>query len=153
MDCSPPGSSVQRIHPGKNTGVGCQFLRQGIFPVQELNPCLLRWQEGSLPLAPPGKPLHVSGDGIQAKARSGKCIGVGRERPVPIQSRSDYAEQVQCFAGVYRKPRIESSRSKNKALQRLLYFSWKSFMGLESLRKTHHVSQTPSLPYFLLERL
>ena len=57
MDCSLPDSSVQRIHPGKNTGVGCQFLRQGIFPVQELNPCLLRWQEGSLPLAPPGKPL------------------------------------------------------------------------------------------------
>ena len=31
--------------PGKNTGVGCQFLLQGIFPTQGLNPCLLhcRW--------------------------------------------------------------------------------------------------------------
>ena len=45
--------------PGKNTGVGCHFLLQGIFPTQRSNPhlfCLLRWQENSLPLAPPGKP-------------------------------------------------------------------------------------------------
>ena len=42
--------------PGKNTGVVCRFLLQGIF----LNPhllCLLRWQAHSLPLAPPGKSL------------------------------------------------------------------------------------------------
>ena len=45
--------------PGKNTGVGCHFLLQGIFPSQGLNLCLLcllHWQAGSLPLAPPGKP-------------------------------------------------------------------------------------------------
>ena len=31
--------------PGKNTGVGCPFLLQGIFPTQGSNPCLLhcRW--------------------------------------------------------------------------------------------------------------
>ena len=27
--------------PGKNTGVGCHFLLQGIFPTQGQNPCLL----------------------------------------------------------------------------------------------------------------
>ena len=32
MDCSPPGSSVHEDSPGKNTGVGCRFLLQGIFP-------------------------------------------------------------------------------------------------------------------------
>ena len=32
MDCSPPGSSVHGIFPGRNTGVGCHFLLQGIFP-------------------------------------------------------------------------------------------------------------------------
>ena len=35
-------------------------LLQGFFPTQGLNPhllCLLHWQVGSLPLAPPGKPL------------------------------------------------------------------------------------------------
>ena len=31
MDCSLPGSSVPRDFPGKNTGVGCHFLLQGIF--------------------------------------------------------------------------------------------------------------------------
>ena len=31
--------------PGSNTGVGCHFLLQGIFPTQRSNPCLLlcRW--------------------------------------------------------------------------------------------------------------
>ena len=31
MDCSLPGSSVHRIFPDKNTGVGCRALLQGIF--------------------------------------------------------------------------------------------------------------------------
>ena len=56
MNCSLPGSSVRGDSPGKNTGVGCHFLLQGIFPTQGLNPGLLRllhWQAGSLPLAPP----------------------------------------------------------------------------------------------------
>ena len=38
--------------PGRNTGVGCHFLLQGIFPTQELNPHLLhllRWQADALP--------------------------------------------------------------------------------------------------------
>ena len=37
--------------PSKNTGVGCHFLLQGIFLTQESNPCLLHWQEDSLPLS------------------------------------------------------------------------------------------------------
>ena len=40
IDCSPPGSSVHGIFPGMNTGVGCHFLLQGIFPTQGLNPGL-----------------------------------------------------------------------------------------------------------------
>ena len=45
---------------GKNTGVGCHALLQGIFLTQGLNShllCLLHWQEGSLPQAPPEKPF------------------------------------------------------------------------------------------------
>ena len=45
--------------PAKNTGVGCHFLLQGIFPTQGSSPHLLHvlhWLEGSLPLVPPGKP-------------------------------------------------------------------------------------------------
>ena len=41
MDRSPPGSFVHGDFPGKNTGVGCHALLQGIFPTQGLNPCLL----------------------------------------------------------------------------------------------------------------
>ena len=41
MDCSPPDSSVHGDSPGKNTGVGCHALLQGIFPTQGLNPSLL----------------------------------------------------------------------------------------------------------------
>ena len=40
MDCSPPGSSDHGDSPGKNTGVGCHALLQGIFPTQRLNPGL-----------------------------------------------------------------------------------------------------------------
>ena len=39
---SPPGSSVHGILRGKNSGVGCHFLLQGIFPTQVSNPRLLR---------------------------------------------------------------------------------------------------------------
>ena len=62
MDSSLPGSSVHGDSPGKNTGVGCHALLQGIFPTQVSNPCLLRllhWQAGSLPVAPPGKPKVI----------------------------------------------------------------------------------------------
>ena len=41
MDCSPPGSSIHGDSPGKNTGLGCHFLLQGIFPIQGLNPGFL----------------------------------------------------------------------------------------------------------------
>ena len=45
MKCSMPGSSVHGSSLGKNTGVGCHALLQGIFPTQGLNSCLLncRW--------------------------------------------------------------------------------------------------------------
>ena len=49
--------------PGKNTGVGCHALLQGIFWIQGSNQHLLRllhWQAGSLPLVPLGKPLQLS---------------------------------------------------------------------------------------------
>ena len=38
VDCSPAGSSVHGDSPGKNTGVGCYTLLQGIFPTQGSNP-------------------------------------------------------------------------------------------------------------------
>ena len=62
--CDPMGYSPARLlclwnFLGKNTGAGCHFLLQEIFPTQGLNLCLLwllHWKVGSLPAEPPGKP-------------------------------------------------------------------------------------------------
>ena len=46
--------------PGKNTGVGCHALLQGIFTIQGSNLwllCLLHWQADSLSSKPLGKPV------------------------------------------------------------------------------------------------
>ena len=45
MDCSLPDSSVHGDSPGKNTGVGCHALLQGIFPTQGSNPGLPRCRQ------------------------------------------------------------------------------------------------------------
>ena len=63
MDYSLPGSSVHGDLPGKSTGVDCHALLQGIFLTQGSNPyllCPLHWPAGSLPLAPPGKPIMMT---------------------------------------------------------------------------------------------
>ena len=81
MDCSPPGSSVHEIFqasileslwphglqptrllcpcdfPGKDTGVGCHFLLQGIFPTQGSNPGLLYCRQILYQLSYKGSPL------------------------------------------------------------------------------------------------
>ena len=47
--------------PGKNTGVGCHTLIQGIFLTQGLSPCLLHllhWQADSLPLSHLGNLIY-----------------------------------------------------------------------------------------------
>ena len=43
--CQPP---LPMESSSKNTGVGCHFLSQGIFPTQGSNPRLLHWQVDSL---------------------------------------------------------------------------------------------------------
>ena len=57
MNCSLPSSSVHRNFPGKNTGVGCHFLLQGIFLTQGSNLSLLPWQADSLPQCHLGSPF------------------------------------------------------------------------------------------------
>ena len=53
VNCSLPGLLCPWYFPGKNTGVGCHFLLQRIFPTQGSNPSLLNllhWQADSVPL-------------------------------------------------------------------------------------------------------
>ena len=55
IDCSLPGSSLHGDSPGRNTGVGCHALLQGISPTQGSNPGLWHCRR-SLPSEPPGSP-------------------------------------------------------------------------------------------------
>ena len=54
MDCIPPGSSVHWDSPGKNPGVGCHSLFQGIFLTQGSNQSPVLQADSLLP-EPPGK--------------------------------------------------------------------------------------------------
>ena len=45
VDCTSPSSSVYGNSPGKNTGVGCHALLQGIFQTQGSNPGLLHCRQ------------------------------------------------------------------------------------------------------------
>ena len=45
--------------PGKNAGLGCHFLLQGIFPTQGSKLHLLHWQVDSLPLSHQGRAFTV----------------------------------------------------------------------------------------------
>ena len=67
VHCIPPGSSVQGIVPGKDTGVGYHTLLQGIFPTQGSSPhllYLLHSQVGSLPLVPQTLALSLANSKI-----------------------------------------------------------------------------------------
>ena len=55
--------------PGKNAGVGCYALLQGIFPTQGSNLHLLHWQGGSLPLGVPIKELGGRGGDCGVKEK------------------------------------------------------------------------------------
>ena len=69
MYCSPPGSSVHGILEARVwNGFLCSSSQD--LPDQRSNPCLLHlllWQVGSLPLAPPGKPLNANGSLLKTK--------------------------------------------------------------------------------------
>ena len=56
MDCSLPGSSVHGDSPGKNPGVGCHALLQGIFPTQGSKLGLLHYRQILYRLSHQGSP-------------------------------------------------------------------------------------------------
>ena len=57
MDCSPPGSSVHGILQERTLEWVATPSSRGPSPPRVS--CLLHWQAGFLPLAPPGKPLYM----------------------------------------------------------------------------------------------
>ena len=59
-NCSLPGSSVHGDSPGKNTGLSCHFLLQGIFPNPGLKPGLLHCRQILYHLTHQGRYLPYS---------------------------------------------------------------------------------------------
>ena len=57
----PPRLPCPWDFPAKNTGVGCHFVLQGIFPIQGLSTYFLHWQVNSLPLSHQGSPCMGTG--------------------------------------------------------------------------------------------
>ena len=64
VDCNPPGYSVHRDSPGKNTGLGCYALLQGILPTQGSHPGLLHCTAFSLLSESPVKPKNTGGGSL-----------------------------------------------------------------------------------------
>ena len=60
-DCSPPGSSVHGIFPGKNNGVGC-IPTPGDLPdpaIKPMSPAFPALAGGFFTTEPPAKPINV----------------------------------------------------------------------------------------------
>ena len=55
--------------PGKNTGVGCHFLLQGIFPTQGLNPDLPHCRQILDYLSHQGSPISIPLSSVQSLSR------------------------------------------------------------------------------------
>ena len=59
LDCSPPGTFVHGDSLGKNTGVDCHALLQGIFPTQRSNPGLPHCRQILYHLSYQGSPIYL----------------------------------------------------------------------------------------------
>ena len=110
--------------PGKNTGVGCPALLQGIFLTQRWNPplvCLLRWQAGSLPLALPGKPGLGQDRNLSLQAEPERCtqtaIREGRPTRSPEGSTQDLTPSLPALSSLC----SGTSGQRGSLLERLLH--------------------------------
>ena len=108
--------------PGKNTGVGCHFLPQRIFPTQGSNLPLLHWQADSLSLHHLGSPitLLVRSDYDGVLGTSPLSRGEGSTRMSPgdsclITFRSTF--HLGCGTGVFDWSVYISSRAEAKSVR------------------------------------
>ena len=65
LDCSPPGSSVHGDSPGKNIGVGCHALLQGISPIQGSNSGLPHCRQILYHVSHQGSKIEIIREDIQ----------------------------------------------------------------------------------------
>ena len=89
MSYNPPGFSVHGILQARIL----EWDLQGIFLTQGLNLhllYLLLWQAGSLPIAPPGKPVSITKPAevlLSWKGQTGSSLEEPLERPLPLNDR------------------------------------------------------------------
>ena len=70
LSLSPASLLCPCDYPGKNTGMGCHLLLQGIFPTQGSVSLLLLWQMDSLPLSHQESLIYVCRLAIYFNQRS-----------------------------------------------------------------------------------
>ena len=86
--CKEADMTEQLITHTCNTGMCSHVYLQGIFPTQELNPCLpclLHWQADSFPLVPPGKP-HSSPTRDQIPALESEILTTGPPKSQAVKN-------------------------------------------------------------------
>ena len=122
MDCmQPPRFLCPQDFPGKNTGVGCHSLLQGIFPTQGSNPGLLHYRQILYQLS------HQTVSLFKARKMSNA-----------MERRLGY---VTCW-----QLELQKGRSRNKARKILLFSSPPSYVRLSCLltissHKTFRIKQ------------
>ena len=99
MDCSPPDSSAHGDSPGKDTGVGCHALDQGIVPIQGLNSRLIspamaggffttstNWEAGKEEICTPTSIKHWLGANTQEEEASNRSRVQGESQMFALGS-------------------------------------------------------------------
>ena len=87
---NPSGSSVHGNSPGKNTGVGCNSLLQGLFPIQGLNLGLLHCRQILYHLSHQGSKTSHN---IRRVNSSWKCITCTRQPKYMKQTKGRHRQQ------------------------------------------------------------
>ena len=65
--------------PGKNTGGGCRFLLQGVFPPQELSPGLQYYRQILYQLSYEGSPANLYREVQTGGVNTPVCAPTGRK--------------------------------------------------------------------------
>ena len=146
MDYSLPGSSVYGILQGKNTGVGCHFLLQGIFPTQGVSPGLPVFQTDSVLSERPGKPPNLINSHWTANTHTRGKLGKGDAGLMP--SIQKHIKSPSAMVETYSRSTMEQTAEMVNAGQ-----MWGPGRGGLGSRVKQQEALPPSQLFFHLELL